>query len=164
MRPSLQCLKKRLFCRGCKNLRRGRQSQQEFLQHFEVELGVDVVEKKERRLIESPAKKSDFRELEKQHDHFLFTARQNFVSGSSFDVELDRVTLRTNERHTRANLIATNTRELLAQRALVTAAAITHRDVTGHRRELHCDLARVCVARTMHDRSRDNELIVPRIE
>src|SRR5205085_12557086 len=61
----------------------------DLLEDFEVELGVNVVEQKDRRLLETAPEKLQFRELQKHHDHLLFAAGKHFLRGTAAGRELD---------------------------------------------------------------------------
>src|SRR3954451_22801953 len=99
MRPRLQRSQKVLFRAGRENLRLGRQLEEELLEDFEIELGVDVVEEEERGLVETAAKKRQFRELQKEHGHLLLAAGKHFRGRPAVDGKREQVALRTNERH-----------------------------------------------------------------
>ncbi len=71
MRSSLQRPQEPFLCRRCKNLRPGRQFEQQLFENLEVELGIDVVEKKQCRLIKTAPEKSQFREFKEEDDHLL---------------------------------------------------------------------------------------------
>src|SRR3954452_9556148 len=110
MRPRLQRSQKVLFRAGRENLRLGRQFEEELLEDFEIELGIDVVEEEERGLVETAPEKSQFRELQKEHDHLLLAAGKHFRGRPTFDRKREQIALRTDQRHPRAQFVATNAR------------------------------------------------------
>ena len=65
MRTCLERSQKTLFGGGGENLRPGGEFDEELLEDFKVELGIDVVQQKDRRLIEPAPEKLQFRELQK---------------------------------------------------------------------------------------------------
>src|SRR6266436_3817835 len=108
MRPSLQRSQETLLRGGRKNLRPRRQFEEELLEDFKVELGVDVIEKKERRLVEAAPEERQFRELQEEHDHLLLAPRKHLGGRPSVDRELEQVALWSDQRHPRTELIATD--------------------------------------------------------
>ena len=66
-----------LLRRGRKNLRPRGEFEQQLFENFKVQLGIDVVQKKERGLIKTTPEEDQFREFQKEDDHLLFTARQD---------------------------------------------------------------------------------------
>src|SRR4051794_37743650 len=119
MRPRLQRSQKVLFGAGRKNLRLGRQFEEQLLKDFKVELGVDVVEEEERGLVETAAEKRQLRELQKEHDHLLLAAGKHFRGRPAVDRKREEVALRPDERHARAQFVATNAREIVDRVRLV---------------------------------------------
>src|SRR3954451_6436604 len=113
MRPGLQRSQKVLFRAGRENLRLGRQFEEELLEDFEIELGVDIVEEEERGLLETAAKKRQLREFQKEHDHLLLAAGKHFRGRSAVDRKREEIALRADQRHARSQFVAADPREVV---------------------------------------------------
>src|SRR5438309_10720112 len=119
MRPRLQRSQKTLFGGRRKNLRLGGQFEEQLFEDFKVELGVDVIQKKQCGLVETAAEKRQFRELQEEHDHLLLTAGKDFRGRPAVDRKHEQVALRTGERHARAQFVAANAGEVVDGARLV---------------------------------------------
>jgi len=102
---SCQRPQKTLLRRGGKNLRFDWQTQQQLFEDFEVELGVDVIEKEDGGLIETSPEKVELRELEKKDDHLHLAAGKDLGGGPAGDDEVELVALRSRQRDARAELV-----------------------------------------------------------
>src|SRR3954470_12925581 len=109
MRSGLQSAQEPFLCRGRKNLRPGGQFEEQLLEDFEVELGIDVVQKEECGLIKSTPEQGQFGEFQKEDDHLLLPARQDLGSWPSVDRKFEQIALRSYQRHPRSQLLAANT-------------------------------------------------------
>src|SRR5437764_11267181 len=94
------------LCRRRKNLGPGRQFEEQVFEYFEVELGIDVVEKKQCGLIKTAPEKGQFREFQEEDDHLLLPSRQHLGGRPSVDRKLEQVALRPDKRHPRPQLLA----------------------------------------------------------
>src|SRR5438270_1524586 len=108
MRSSLQRPQEVLFRAGRKNLCLGGEFEEQLLEDLKVELGIDVVEEEERGLVETAAEKRQFRELQKEHDHLLLAAGKHFRGRPAVDRKREEIALRPDERHARAQFVATD--------------------------------------------------------
>ena len=119
MRASFERSKKSLFGRGGENLCPRGEFDEEALQDFKVELGVDVVQEKDGGLIETAPEKVEFGELQEEDDHLLFAPRQHLGGRPSVDRKLEHVALRPDERHAGTKLLATDPRKVVDDARLV---------------------------------------------
>src|SRR4051794_7037592 len=110
MRPRLQRSQKVLLRAGRKNLSLSRQFEEQLLEDLKVELGVDVVEEEERRLVETAAEQREFRELQKEHDHLLLPAGKHFRGRPAVDRKREQIALRSDQRHTCAQFVPADPR------------------------------------------------------
>src|SRR5258706_16043 len=94
------------LCRRRKNLGPGRQFEEQLFENFEVELGIDVVEKKHCGLIKTTPEKSQFREFQEEDDHLQLPSRQHLGRRPSVDRKLEQVALRPDKGHPRPQLLA----------------------------------------------------------
>src|SRR5258708_37469225 len=94
------------LCRGCKNLRPGWQFEEQLFENFEVELGIDVVEKEQRGLIKTTPEKGQFREFQEEDDHLQLPSRQHLGRRPFADRKLEQIALWADERHPRPQFVA----------------------------------------------------------
>src|SRR5437868_1142404 len=119
MRPSLQSGHKTLLCRRHENLCLRWQSGQQILKNLKVELGIQIVEKKKRRLIEFAPEKLEFCEFQEKHEHLLFARRRDLRGAPAVDSEVDVVALRTGQTRSRPELHTANLAQLRDARTIL---------------------------------------------
>src|SRR5947207_14029309 len=98
MGSGLQDLQKTRLGGGGENLRLERHFGQQILEDFQVELGVDIVQEKDRRLLESPPEKLQLGELQEEHDHLHLAAAQHLRRRAPVDGEVEQIALRSGQR------------------------------------------------------------------